>query len=676
MSARLPCLSPTVTQSPPKSQNIHRMDTHTDPQATQQVPSLAPEALAHAPEAGGDSALASTSPQLLQQQAPPQAPPPTTRVLRSRTQSTGLSASAQSASNPVAHAIVSPSTLLGTVTSSMGPASKKSARPKQAKTKAMKSDTTLNESTASVSPISSTSSHETKKEADGLVLPQRGETYQVKQEFTVKQEPNTKQEGAPVVTVKQEPSVKTEIKQKAKPKKEAAEPDTDASGSSDDDDSSDVDSGDDSASAHHVCVRCVSLASLGSNSKSEKTVGFSRFVYVYDITPLQMFLDKVEACASIELVGPRIKWIFSLESKGRNDPFKNGVALDPNDHMSAATYEKWLEGIIAGAGSPTINVYGIAKASVVTKHNEESCVPLKHVDPDIAAAADRIVKANTCGDLHCAKRSMAYPACWPTPGKEEHLSLKEGVLIPWATALASGQNKVTEKNPPNMYPYVDNKKSKSKDKTGKKRKAKEAKAERKKDKKRAKHTHNIEDKGTQSGPSKAPGTEPAETKKTAPIIIEISDSSSGEDDDEAKLDLEGKAGQVEAHPVTLAHTPHAPKLGHYMPIDEFAAAYGLPTSILGKLQGHLVPDTWVLAELDASDLAEAGLVKAEPKVLAIVLERWRREEPVVNNKGKARAIHPPSRSSSGVLQPIQAPNPAQVLAEPLTATASVASSAD
>ncbi|KAL9932463.1 hypothetical protein V8E36_008580 [Tilletia maclaganii] len=120
---------------------------------------------------------------------------------------------------------------------------------------------------------------------------------------------------------------------------------------------------------------------------------------------------------------------------------------------------------------------------------------------------------------------MAYPACWPTPGKEEHLSLKEGVRIPWATALASGQSKMTEKSPPNMYPYVDHKKSKSKDKTGKKRNAKEAKAERKKAKKRAKYTHNIVDTGTQSGPSKAPGTEPADTKKSAPIVIEISDSS-------------------------------------------------------------------------------------------------------------------------------------------------------
>ncbi|KAL9935607.1 hypothetical protein V8E36_005184 [Tilletia maclaganii] len=107
-----------------------------------------------------------------------------------------------------------------------------------------------------------------------------------------------------------------------------------------------------------------------------------------------------------------------------------------------------------------------------------------------------------------------------------------------------------------------------------------------------------------------------------------------------------------------------------MPIDEFAATYGLPTSILGNLQGHLVPDTWVLAELDASDLAKAGLVKAEPKVLAIVIQRWRRDERVVSNKGKAPAIDLPSRSSSGVLQPIQAPNPAQVPAEPLTETSS------
>ncbi|KAL9938053.1 hypothetical protein V8E36_002676, partial [Tilletia maclaganii] len=161
-------------------------------------------------------------------------------------------------------------------------------------------------------------------------------------------------------------------KQEAKPSKKGGKPDADASGNSDDEDSSDADSGEDSASAHYVCVRCVSLASLRPNSKSEKAVGFSRFVYVYAITPLQTFLDKVEACASIELVGPRSKWIFSRESKGRNNPFKNGVALDPNDHMSAATYEKWLEGIIARAGSPTIKVYGIAKATVVTKEAEES----------------------------------------------------------------------------------------------------------------------------------------------------------------------------------------------------------------------------------------------------------------------------------------------------------------
>ncbi|KAL9932153.1 hypothetical protein V8E36_008925 [Tilletia maclaganii] len=317
------------------------------------------------------------------------------------------------------------------MSSSMVPASKnkKSARSKQAKTKAMKSATKLDHSAASGSHTSSAANLELKTKANGLVLPQRGDTYQVKQQLTVKQEPNVKQESAPVVTVKPEPSVKTEIKQEAKPSKKGGKPDADASGNSDDEDSSDADSGEDSASAHYVCVRCVSLAFLGSNSKSEKAVGFSRFVYVYASTPLQTFFDKVEACASIELVRPRSKWIFSRESKGRNDPFKNGVALDPNDHKSAATYEKWLEGIIAG---------WLAYHQVVTKEAEESCVPLKHVDRDIAAAADRIVKANTCGDLHCAKNSMACPACWPAPGQEEHLSHKEDVLIPWATALAAG----------------------------------------------------------------------------------------------------------------------------------------------------------------------------------------------------------------------------------------------
>ncbi|KAL9932462.1 hypothetical protein V8E36_008579 [Tilletia maclaganii] len=207
----------------------------------------------------------------------------------------------------------------------MGPASKKSARPKQAKTKAMRSDTTLDESTASGGHTSSTANHEMRKEANDLVLPQRGETHQVKQEFSVKQEPN--------------PSVKTETKQKAKPNKKEAKPDTDASGSSDD---------------------------FMTRTRAMRTQAMTR----------------------PQLVGPLTKWIFSRESKGWNDPFKNGVALDHNDHMSAATYEKWLEGIIAGAGSPTIKVSGITKAAVVTKDNEESCVPLKHVDPDIAAAAE------------------------------------------------------------------------------------------------------------------------------------------------------------------------------------------------------------------------------------------------------------------------------------------------
>ncbi|KAL9940831.1 hypothetical protein V8E36_000319 [Tilletia maclaganii] len=480
----------------------------------------------------------------------------------------------------------------------------------------------------------------------------------------VKEEP-----GTSAIGIKTEPGTST-----AKVKAEA-----DSSSGSDDTDAAQEGSEDEDGApkAYHVCVKCLPLASFEAKAKNEKLVGLTRIIFLQETTKLETFLDKVERTASIELVGPRSKWLLCIESRGRNDPFKDGVALDLEDEMCSATYATWIKGI--SGGTAIVKVYGIAKTAIVSKGGEDSRVPLKHVDPAIASAAERIVKANLCSDTTCSLKSIAYPACWPIPCSDEHLNLTEANVLAWATALAAGDDKVSEKKAPKIPPHI---REKGKEKADKKRKSKK---DNKKDKKRSKTSHASSSKDLDDDVpdvefvemKQAP--EPAPKKaRVPPVTVSIEDSSDIEieqdkedaaaaDEDDA---VRSESKQQDVQPLV----PHRRKPGAYMLLNDFAATFGLPEKIRKKLEDYLCPDTHILAELQTDGYEGVGLVKAEPKVLDVVLERWFKNEPLpatptlalaqmsaLSDHGigsdKAQSAGPPAynstRSNSGPLHEIQ-----------------------
>ncbi|CAD6925651.1 unnamed protein product [Tilletia controversa] len=92
----------------------------------------------------------------------------------------------------------------------------------------------------------------------------------------------------------------------------------------------------------HISVKCYPVAAFSSN-KTEKQFGLTRFVYLRHNTVLDKFLAKIETSASIELVGTRQQWLIALETKGRTDAFKDGIALELNHARCATTYAEWLK---------------------------------------------------------------------------------------------------------------------------------------------------------------------------------------------------------------------------------------------------------------------------------------------------------------------------------------------
>ncbi|CAD6959515.1 unnamed protein product, partial [Tilletia caries] len=59
-----------------------------------------------------------------------------------------------------------------------------------------------------------------------------------------------------------------------------------------------------------------------------------------------------------------------------------------------------------------------------------------------------------------------------------------------------------------------------------------------------------------------------------------------------------------------------------MPLDDFAQSYGLPESIRKKLEKFLIPDTYIMTELDPDcDYHDMGLILGEGLVLTSALNR-------------------------------------------------------
>ncbi|CAD6953821.1 unnamed protein product, partial [Tilletia laevis] len=120
----------------------------------------------------------------------------------------------------------------------------------------------------------------------------------------------------------------------------------------------------------HISVKCYPVAAFSSN-KTEKQFGLTRFVYLRHNTVLDKFLAKIETSASIELVGTRQQWLIALETKGRTDAFKDGIALELNHARCATTYAEWLKLVFEGR-TAAVKIYGIAKSTIVTTGGDEN----------------------------------------------------------------------------------------------------------------------------------------------------------------------------------------------------------------------------------------------------------------------------------------------------------------
>ncbi|KAK0534324.1 hypothetical protein OC834_001952, partial [Tilletia horrida] len=348
-----------------------------------------------------------------------------------------------------------------------------------------------------------------------------------------------------------------------------------------------------------------------SASKKDEALGLKRFLALTSATTLRRFLRKVQEKGEFDLIGGVRTWTIALQvqTTSKTEQFKDPIALDQTSSEVGLTFAKWLA--LAEAGrSAQIKVYGTARpkgAQAVA--SDTRAAPMPHIDPKIAAAAERIRDANLCGRDNCSSRSIPHPACWLVPGTTRHLNLDdEGVTI-WATALAAEEDNVGERNPPQIPPYVlakpKNAALKTKKKNGKKNGNKKEKDVHGKqvsssDGKKRKRTSSLDESSDGIefvGSSKAKPSEPNE-----PIVVSDNESS---------------------QPVPPPSKRLA-RRGEYMRLDEWAAAYGLPESIRKKLEAYNVPDAWVVARMDPErDYDNAKLEGGEKLTLEDVLDRWR-----------------------------------------------------
>ncbi|CAD6920103.1 unnamed protein product, partial [Tilletia controversa] len=253
-------------------------------------------------------------------------------------------------------------------------------------------------------------------------------------------------------------------------------------------------------------------------------------------------------------------------------------------------------------------IYGIAKSTIVTTGGDENRVPLQHVDPKVAAAAERIISSNTCNDQSCGKKSIAHPACWPIPSTTDHLCLTEAIVLPWATALAAQEPDIGERYPPRVPPFiVDRDATDSNSSTNPKSK-------------KAKSGRNSKRKRTS-----APSSDVEFVGHRKVFIISDSDS----DGTAAAAKPCDDTNRQQSQPGLAAFIPNNSSTkrkrarGAYMPLNDFAQSYGLPESIRKKLEKFLIPDTYIMTELDPDcDYQDMGLILGEGLVLTSALNRW------------------------------------------------------
>ncbi|KAL9934173.1 hypothetical protein V8E36_007255 [Tilletia maclaganii] len=385
---------------------------------------------------------------------------------------------------------------------------------------------------------------------------------------------------------------------------------------SEDDGSSD--SGDEEPE-RSVFVKAMSISGYGAGGtgKAEKPIAFAQCIYLRASTTLDDFLDMVFAIVAPDFADDVDAWRITLDGKTKGDPFKEGIELRLKAPSCASTYGHWLKDSVfiadAATGASSVKVYGLGKPKLLPLFTEESYAPLQHVDPLIASAADRIVKANHCNDPSCGQKSAAHPACWPKPGSTEHINLTESNILPWATALAAGAADIGERYPPAMPPFITSKVQQKRDDAG----TSSAKGPFKRYRGDSSNLLNEE-----SGPEKKKHKVRKEytAEKGKENAIEVPDSS-------PPPEIKPTAG------VTSHHLERS--RGPWMLLDEFTASFGLPNDIRLKLEHFKISDSYVIAEISPLDYHEIGLELGEPLVLQSVIRRWSRNERVTHSGPQA-----------------------------------------
>ncbi|KAL9931856.1 hypothetical protein V8E36_009406, partial [Tilletia maclaganii] len=357
----------------------------------------------------------------------------------------------------------------------------------------------------------------------------------------------------------------------------------------------------------------------GLSGKAEKAIALMHFIFLRSSTSLQEFLEMIRDDASHNLVGELETWRIALTSTLKGDPFKDDpVELLLNSPTCASTFKKWLKESVwgnrtqggakgsSGSGNSVAKVYGVGKPQSFTASGKESRTPLQHVDPEIAAAAERIYSANHCNDTHCSVKSSDYPACWPVPGKDEHLNLRPSNILTWATALAAKDPTIGVRYPPPYPPYIYDSllpKLKGNNQSGSKRRRSEntdslAQPEEKKQK-------TSKSNNTRNGKARASEADVKQQKLEAAVDI------------------------------IREHFNRDRDSGLFS--REFAALYGLPESIRSKLQAYYVSDSYVVGELEQNNYDAIGLTKDEPRVLESIIRRWQNNERIPRSAFDASA---------------------------------------
>ncbi|KAL9932413.1 hypothetical protein V8E36_008530 [Tilletia maclaganii] len=420
-----------------------------------------------------------------------------------------------------------------------------------------------------------------------------------------------------------------------------------------------------------VQLKTLSISSFqdGLNGKAEKAIALTHFIFLRSSTSLQEFLEMIRDDASHNLVGELETWRIALTSTLKGDPFKDDpVELLLNSPTCASTFKKWLKDSVwgnrtqggakgsSGSGNSVAKVYGVGKPQSVTASGKESRTPLQHVDPEIAAAAERIYSANHCNDTHCSVKSSDYPACWPVPGKDEHLNLRPSNILTWATALAAKDPTIGVRYPPPYPPYIYDSllpKLKGKNQSGSKRRRSEntdslAQPEEKKQKtSKSNNTRNgkaraseadVKQQKLEAGGSREDASDSIEGHHgpSSPVTPPKPSTSSASTSTVIEIPDSSPPPEVVSPTRQTARRSKIVR-GPFLSLDEFAALYGLPESIRSKLQAYYISDSYVVGELEQTDYDAIGLTKGEPRVLESVIRRWQNKERIPRSAFDASA---------------------------------------